>query len=138
MCVEATTGSGKTLSFGIPVFEILLRRETPFKKHEIGALVVAPTRELAGQIYSVFEQLAACHLSLKCCLLVGGNAVKDNIEDFESNGGNIFVGTPGRILDIKNRYVHFNFKSYCLLSNVKYLLKINISHRSAFNLVSSI
>ena len=104
MCVEATTGSGKTLSFGIPVFEILLRRETPFKKHEIGALVVAPTRELAGQIYSVFEQLAACHLSLKCCLLVGGNAVKDNIEDFESNGGNIFVGTPGRILDIKNRY----------------------------------
>lgn len=102
--MEATTGSGKTLSFGIPVFEILLRRETPFRKHEIGALIVAPTRELAGQIYTVFEQLAVCHPSLRCGLLVGGNAVKDNIEEFEAQGGNIFIGTPGRILDMKNRW----------------------------------
>lgn len=101
--MEATTGSGKTLSFGIPVFEILLRRDTPFKKHEIGALIVAPTRELAGQIYTVFEKLTECHKFLKCSLLVGGNAVKDDIQDFEKNGGNIFIGTPGRILDIKNR-----------------------------------
>ena len=110
--MEATTGSGKTLSFGIPVFEILLRRESPFRKHEIGALIVAPTRELAGQIFTVFEKLSDCHKGLKCGLLVGGNAVKDNMDDFESNGGNIFIGTPGRILDMKNRYDrnrNFNF-----------------------------
>ena len=86
VCVEATTGSGKTIAFGIPVFEILLRREAPFRKHEIGALVVAPTRELAGQIFAVFQQISEHHPSLKCGLLVGGNAVKDNIEDFETNG----------------------------------------------------
>ena len=84
--MEATTGSGKTIAFGIPIFEILLRRDTPFRKHEIGALVVAPTRELAGQIFAVFTQLSDHHPSLKCGLLVGGNSVKENIEDFEKNG----------------------------------------------------
>ena len=68
------------------MFEILLRRETPFRKHEIGALVVAPTRELAGQIFAVFQQISEHQPSLKCGLLVGGNAVKDNIEEFETNG----------------------------------------------------
>jgi hypothetical protein len=46
--VEAVTGSGKTLAFVIPTLEKLLRRETPLKKNEIGALVISPTR-YAGQ-----------------------------------------------------------------------------------------
>ena len=44
VCVEATTGSGKTLAFGIPVFEILARSDTKLKRHDIGALIIAPTR----------------------------------------------------------------------------------------------
>ena len=44
VCVDATTGSGKTLAFGIPLLEILTRSEITFRKNEIGALVVAPTR----------------------------------------------------------------------------------------------
>lgn len=42
--VEAVTGSGKTLSFLIPIVEKLLRLDEPIKKHHIGAIVVAPTR----------------------------------------------------------------------------------------------
>lgn len=42
--VEAVTGSGKTLSFLIPVVEKLLRLEEPIKKHHIGAIVISPTR----------------------------------------------------------------------------------------------
>jgi ATP-dependent RNA helicase DDX55/SPB4 len=91
VCVEATTGSGKTLAFGIPVFEILSRRDTPFKKHEIGALVVVPTRELAGQIFEVFQKIGVFHDSLRCALLVGGCSVSENVEDFESNGNNDHV-----------------------------------------------
>ncbi|ADV25323.1 ATP-dependent rRNA helicase SPB4 [Cryptococcus gattii E566] len=52
--VEAVTGSGKTLAFTIPVLERLSRREEPYKKGEIAAIVVAPTRELATQIHAVF------------------------------------------------------------------------------------
>jgi ATP-dependent RNA helicase DDX55/SPB4 len=44
VCVQATTGSGKTIAFGIPIFEILKRRSDILKKYEIGALVIAPTR----------------------------------------------------------------------------------------------
>lgn len=42
--VEAVTGSGKTLSFLIPIVEKLLRLEEPVRKHHIGAIVVSPTR----------------------------------------------------------------------------------------------
>jgi hypothetical protein len=42
--VEAVTGSGKTLSFLIPIVEKLLRLDQPLKKHHVGAIVIAPTR----------------------------------------------------------------------------------------------
>jgi len=42
--VEAITGSGKTLAFVIPILERIFRRESRFKRNEIGALVISPTR----------------------------------------------------------------------------------------------
>lgn len=52
-------GSGKTLAFLIPLLEILKRREKEekWKKHEIGALIISPTRELALQTKEVLDQL---------------------------------------------------------------------------------
>src|SRR5690242_3100556 len=41
---QAATGSGKTLAFVIPIIEILLRREEPLKKYEVGAIVISPIR----------------------------------------------------------------------------------------------
>lgn len=54
-----TIGSGKTLAFAIPLLEILLRssQSEPWKKHEVGAIVISPTRELALQTYEVLRQL---------------------------------------------------------------------------------
>ncbi len=60
--VEAVTGSGKTLSYLIPVVEKLLRLEEPVKKHHVGAIIVSPTRELATQIYNVLVSLLRFHL----------------------------------------------------------------------------
>jgi len=74
--VEAVTGSGKTLSFVIPILEKLLRREKRLKKNEVGALIISPTRyvfkhscqiypdtsihrELAEQINTVVEMFLA-------------------------------------------------------------------------------
>ncbi|WVQ94755.1 hypothetical protein IAU59_001836 [Kwoniella sp. CBS 9459] len=53
--VEAVTGSGKTLSFVIPVLERICRNERKYKKGEVAAVVIAPTRELATQIHDVFH-----------------------------------------------------------------------------------
>jgi ATP-dependent RNA helicase DDX55/SPB4 len=57
VCVEAETGSGKTISFLIPMIEMILRRETPLRKTEVGGLVVSPTRELAMQTHAVATTL---------------------------------------------------------------------------------
>jgi len=44
------TGSGKTLAFVLPVLEGLCRRETPYRKGQIAAVVIAPTRSVYGFI----------------------------------------------------------------------------------------
>lgn len=114
VCVEATTGSGKTLAFGIPIFEILLRKGEVHRKHEVGALVVAPTRELATQIFEVLVKLSEHHVGIRCGLFVGGTDVTQCIDDFEKNGAQVVIGTPGRIVDMQARCETF-------ASNLRYL-----------------
>lgn len=59
--VEAVTGSGKTLSFLIPLVQRLLRADEPTKKHHVAAIIVSPTRELATQIHTVLQTLLNFH-----------------------------------------------------------------------------
>lgn len=70
--MDAATGSGKTLAFLLPVIERLRRLEEPLRKHQVGAMVIAPTRELAGQIHEVAQPLVASVPGLSSQLLVGG------------------------------------------------------------------
>lgn len=103
--MEATTGSGKTLAFGIPIFEIIRRclgESTP-GKHDTFALIMAPTRELASQIYDVINRIAKFYPVLNATLMVGGTHVNECCTQYEEKGGHILIGTPGRILDVKNR-----------------------------------
>lgn len=111
--VEATTGSGKTLAFAIPIIEILnkLRNDDNNKsKYNIGSLIIAPTRELAQQIYEVVSKILIYHNGLKCSLFVGGTSIQECMKTFNENGANIVVGTPGRILDMMNRCSAFNMR----------------------------
>ena len=113
VCVEATTGSGKTLAFAIPCFEMLLRTETQLQKTDVGAMVLAPTRELATQIFAVFEQLNKVpHAkTFRLVSLIGGISVMASIDMLSKTGANIIVGTPGRIMDTINRCDFLSFKS---------------------------
>ena len=90
----AKTGSGKTLAFIIPTLEALYRAKWG-RQDGIGGLVIAPTRELATQI---FQQLVAAgkHHSLSAGLLIGGKNVKE--EKDTVNRMNLLVCTPGRLL----------------------------------------
>ncbi|KAA8493872.1 ATP-dependent RNA helicase dbp4 [Porphyridium purpureum] len=90
----APTGSGKTLAFVIPVLERLWRDGwTPLDG--LGALVIAPTRELAFQTFDVLRRVGGAH-TLSAGLVIGG-------KDFEQErariaGMNILIATPGRLL----------------------------------------
>lgn len=47
---QAVTGSGKTLAFVIPVLERMIRNEHKYKKGEVAALVIAPTRSVSSSL----------------------------------------------------------------------------------------
>lgn len=115
--LQSQTGSGKTLSFLLPLLQDLLTlpatmfppSQTP-PTRSIGtlALILAPTRELASQIYSVLESVLSLPSnydsftvqprSLTPCLLVGG-ANRTHEKRRLRKGCPIVVATPGRLLD---------------------------------------
>ena len=140
VCVEATTGSGKTLAFAIPIIEILnkLRNEESNKsKYNIGSLIIAPTRELAQQIYEVVSKILSYHNGLKCSLFVGGTSVQECIKDFNDNGANIVVGTPGRILDMLNRCPTFNMRKIEVLVLDEADMLLDMGFKDAINQILS-
>lgn len=107
VAVEAVTGSGKTLAFLIPMLELLLKRhnDNPWRKTEVAAIVISPTRELATQTSEVLDQfLRKKDLNVFTQkLLVGGTSVEDDVKSIENHGANILLCTPGRLLDLLER-----------------------------------
>ncbi|XP_028828645.1 ATP-dependent RNA helicase DDX55 [Denticeps clupeoides] len=103
VAAEAVTGSGKTLAFVIPILEILQKREEKLKKMQVGALIVTPTRELAVQISGVIERFLKHFPQFRQILLIGGSNPIEDVEKFKENGGNIVIGTPGRLEDMFRR-----------------------------------
>jgi ATP-dependent RNA helicase DDX55/SPB4 len=107
VAAEAVTGSGKTLAFIIPILELLLKRqkENKWKKNEVGALVISPTRELATQTSEVLEKFLQ-HPGLDIFtqkLLVGGTSVEEDVASIKVTGAHILIATPGRLLDLLER-----------------------------------
>ncbi|CCC72037.1 hypothetical protein NCAS_0J00580 [Naumovozyma castellii] len=106
--VESVTGSGKTVSFVIPILEKVIAENANtknFKKAHFHTLIVSPTRELSKQIKSVIDQFLEHYpedqYPIRAQLLVGTNesTVRDDVNDLIENRPQILVGTPGRILD---------------------------------------
>lgn len=88
---QAQTGTGKTAAFGLPIVEQLV----PIKK-TVQALILAPTRELAIQVNDEIQSFRPGQL--KVTPIYGGAAMNEQLRRL-SNGVDIVVGTPGRILD---------------------------------------
>ena len=90
VAAEAVTGSGKTLAFLIPVFEMLHKREDPWKKSEVGALIISPTRELASQIYEVVLCFVKHFTGLSSVLITGGKDMVKDV-DIRQTGGVVLI-----------------------------------------------
>ncbi|MEE8398519.1 MAG: DEAD/DEAH box helicase [Desulfobacterales bacterium] len=93
---QAQTGTGKTAAFLLTIFSRLLAH--PKKDSTLAsALIVAPTRELAAQIYEE-ACLLGRHTGLKFAQIVGGVDYKKQA-DILTKGTDIVICTPGRIID---------------------------------------
>ncbi len=100
----ASTGTGKTAAFALPLLEKLMTDRNS------AALIIAPTRELAQQIEQECSDLAK-NSNLQSALLIGGSSMGRQLRDLRYNPRIVF-GTPGRIKDHMNRGTlklhHFN------------------------------
>ena len=94
----ANTGTGKTAAFLLPTIERLAK-----SRQITGALVLAPTRELAQQIDEEFKRFAHGQ-KLFSTLVVGGANINRQIQQIK-RGPHIVIGTPGRINDLIDRRV---------------------------------
>lgn len=96
---QAQTGTGKTAAFLIAAMNHLLNKEAKKSDHAcpIRALILAPTRELAIQIYEDGKPLAK-HSGLKLGIAYGGTDYDKQRTHIEK-GIDILVGTPGRVID---------------------------------------
>ncbi len=100
---QAKTGTGKTLGFGIPLLQhVAAPDEDGFADLAVAgkpqALVIVPTRELAGQVASDLQTASALR-SLRVLTVYGGRAYEPQVEALK-RGVEVVVGTPGRLLDL--------------------------------------
>lgn len=89
---QARTGSGKTLAFTLPLLSLC---DPSLARPQ--ALVLVPTRELAGQVAQVVDKLIAPR-GLRAAQIYGGRDMSDQLM-LMNTGPQIIIGTPGRILD---------------------------------------
>lgn len=101
----AQTGTGKTAAFALPIIQKIydwniknnIRFDSPRKTQ---ALILAPTRELAFQIFDNIKNYAK-KMNIKTIAIFGGISKRRQIELLEA-GYEIIVGTPGRVMDLIN------------------------------------
>ena len=97
----AQTGTGKTAAFSLPILHRLATSYRPLTPRACRALILSPTRELAGQI---LESLRTYGRSLKLSsdVVYGGIPINRQIRAL-AQGVDILVATPGRLLDLVNQ-----------------------------------
>lgn len=121
------TGSGKTLAFVIPMVHRLLSQKA-LTKADPRALILAPTRELAKQVFLVVKQIVAS-TSLKANLVVGGENYNDQAKLLKKKP-HIIVATAGRIHDhLKDRHLFLNGLELLILDEADRMLELGFSEQ---------
>ncbi len=87
----AQTGTGKTLAFGIPLVQQIL------KAGKGKGLIILPTRELALQINESIQKIGR-GFGIKTAVLIGGSPIRPQVKTIRDNP-HVVIGTPGRIID---------------------------------------
>jgi ATP-dependent RNA helicase DDX3X len=142
----AQTGSGKTAAFLLPIVAQMLLQGCPelanagydpsqrYRKFAPAALVLAPTRELATQIYEQSRKFLY-KTTMRSVVVYGGTDIKQQFYDL-GKGCQLLVATPGRLVDFMTRgrmtlaacrCVRSRFEFYATSAHFSYGLCINLS-----------
>lgn len=122
----APTGTGKTLAFGLPILN-----EMDFSKG-LQAIIVAPTRELARQIFSKISIFKKHQNKLQIRLLVGGESLERQVNS-HINKAQIIVATPTRLKEIINeKSINFSEIRFLVFDEADMLMDLGFSQEIDF------
>lgn len=123
----AQTGTGKTLAFGLPIIHNLIKLGTKPDPKTVRALVLAPTRELAGQIRDNLKMFqGGGHLKIN--MVVGGLSMNTQRNALQ-RGSDILVATPGRLIDhMEQGNVSLDVVEYLVLDEADQMLDMGFIH----------
>ena len=103
----AQTGTGKTAAFVLPILSKLSHPKNNYKGHQLRALILTPTRELAAQVRENVNTYSK-YLATRSAAVYGGARIHNQKLKLRK-GIDILVATPGRLLDLYNqKSVNFN------------------------------
>ncbi len=119
----AQTGTGKTAAFALPILHRLLSTPVQTPRQGCRALILSPTRELAGQIAQSFRAYGR-HTKLRTSLVYGGVPKHPQARAL-SNGTDILVATPGRLLDhLSDRTIRLDATEILVLDEADHMLDL--------------
>jgi ATP-dependent RNA helicase RhlE len=123
----AQTGTGKTAAFAVPLIERMLSDRRPAGQRRCRTLVLAPTRELAGQINDGFRAYGA-FAGLTSTVIYGGVSQRPQAAALQ-RGVDVLVATPGRLLDlIGQRLIDIRSVEFLVLDEADRMLDMGFIH----------
>ena len=123
----AQTGTGKTAGFTLPLLQRLDQTRPQMKKHQIRALVLTPTRELAAQVAESVK-LYGKHMPYRSTMIFGGVGINPQLATIRK-GVDIVIATPGRLLDIAGQKgIDFSALEVLILDEADRMLDMGFIH----------
>jgi len=123
----AQTGTGKTAAFVLPILSKLSNPKYKYKGHQLRALIITPTRELASQVRESVNTYSK-YLSIRSTAVYGGARIHNQRLKLRK-GIDVLVATPGRLLDLHNqKSVNLNNIEILVLDEADQMLDMGFIH----------
>lgn len=127
---QAQSGTGKTGCFTISTLQLINENEKNTQ-----AIILLPTRELATQVFNVFNIISS-FMKIDIKLLIGGTNLKDDLNYLEKKNPHIIIGCPGRILDlIYKNYICTDYVSLIVIDEADEMFSYGFKDQ-IYNLLS--
>ncbi len=119
LVAQAQTGTGKTAAFGLPLISRINQQSS-----NVEALILAPTRELANQVYTEIDKFTK-YEDIRSYPILGGASYTNQLSFLKNKKPQIIVGTPGRVRDlIKRGALNLKFVKYFILDEADEMLNM--------------